>query len=286
MIPPDTHDLLSNPIRLIARISEALHARATQASLFNAAAGDLAATSAVLLLLGRCGPGEPRPDDVCLILNKRSTRVRQPGDLCCPGGSVSPRFDGRAARVLGLPGGPLASWPYWRPWRRQRPLEARWLALYCATALREAFEEMRLNPFRVRLLGPLPHQRVALFSRLIYPLAAWVPHQHRFKPNWEVERIVRIPLRSLLTPANYIRYRLTLLGSAGPGGSEAVREESGFRWRAAHGAEFLWGATFRIAMDFLKIVFGFRPPDRDDLPRVDGHLEESYLSGERDRPEK
>jgi 8-oxo-dGTP pyrophosphatase MutT (NUDIX family) len=283
MMPPDTLDLLSNPTGLIARISAALHGLAAQASLFDAAAGDLPATSAVLLLLGRCGPGESMPDDVCLILNKRSARVRQPGDLCCPGGSVSPRFDFRAARVLALPGSPLARWPYWRSWRRQRPLETRWLALYYATALREAFEEMRLNPFRVRLLGPLPRQRLALFRRLIYPLAAWVPHQHRFKPNWEVERIVRIPLRSLLSPVNYIRYRLTLPGSGGSVGPETVREEPGFRWHAAHGEELLWGATFRITMDFLKLAFGFRPPERDELPRVIGQLGESYLSRERDR---
>ncbi|MGE5256171.1 MAG: NUDIX hydrolase [Hyphomicrobiales bacterium] len=286
MIPPDTLNMLSNPTALIARISEALHARASQASLFAAAAADLSATSAVILLFGRCGPGEPRPDDVCLILNKRSARVRQPGDLCCPGGSVSPRFDYWAARVLALPGSPLARWPYWRSWRRQRPLEARWLGLYCATALREAFEEMRLNPFRVRLLGPLPHQRVVLFRRLIYPLAAWVPHQHRFKPNWEVERIVRIPLRSLLSPDNYIRYRLTMPESVGSSGTEVVRDVPGFRWCAAHGMELLWGATFRITMDFLRLVFGFRPPEPDDLPRVIGQLGESYLSGERDRPAK
>jgi 8-oxo-dGTP pyrophosphatase MutT (NUDIX family) len=274
MIPSDTLNLLSNPTGLIARISQALHARASEAPLYDAAAGDLAATSAVMLLLGRCGPEDPMPGEACLILNKRSAQVRQAGDLCCPGGSVSPRFDFWAARVLGLPGGPLSRWPYWRSWRRRKPLEARWLALYCATALREAFEEMRLNPFRVRFLGPLPHQRLVLFRRLIYPLAAWVPHQHRFKPNWEVERIVNLPLHSLLTPANYIRYELTGVGSA--------REVPGFRWHTAHGMELLWGATFRITMDFLKVTFGFRPPERDDLPRVSGHLGESYLSGERD----
>jgi 8-oxo-dGTP pyrophosphatase MutT (NUDIX family) len=277
MISPDTLNLLSNPIGLTARISEALYAEASKVSLFGAAASDLPATSAVLLLLGGWGP-----NDVCLILNKRSARVRQPGDLCCPGGSVSPRFDFWAARVLGLPGGPLARWPYWRPWRRHRPLEARWLALYCATALREAYEEMRLNPFRVRFLGPLPQQRLVLFSRLIYPLAAWIPHQPRFKPNWEVERIVYIPLRSLMNPESYIRYRLTMAGSVDSAGPERVREVPGFQWRAAHGPELLWGATFRITMDFLKLVFGFKPPEGDDLPCITGHLGESYLTGERD----
>jgi hypothetical protein len=281
MISPDTLDLLSEPTGLTARISEALHGYASGASFFEAAAGDLAATSAVLLLIGPCGRQAARPEEVCLILNKRSARVRQAGDLCCPGGSVFPRFDFWAARLLGLPGGPLARWPYWGSWRRHRPLEARWLALYCATALREGFEEMRLNPFRVQFLGPLPQQRLTLFSRLIYPLAAWVPRQHRFKPNWEVERIVHIPLRCLLTPENYICYRLTMAGSAGSAGAGPVREMPGFRWRAAHGAELLWGATFRITMDFLQLAFGFRPPEHDNLPRVVGRLGESYLTGER-----
>jgi len=50
---------------------------------------------------GSCG--RP-PGDICLILNKRSARVRQAGDLCCPGGRVNPRFDFYAARLLGCLG--------------------------------------------------------------------------------------------------------------------------------------------------------------------------------------
>jgi 8-oxo-dGTP pyrophosphatase MutT (NUDIX family) len=282
MVSTDTLNHLSNPTGLIPRVVEALHAHAPAAPLFGDMAGDLAASSAVLLLIGRCVPGEGNPGEACLVLNKRSSAVRQPRDLCCPGGSVYPRVDFPAARVLSLPGGPLRRWPFWRDWRRQRPIEARWLALYLATALREAFEEMRLNPLRVRFLGPLPHQRLALFRRVIYPLAAWAAPPERFKPNWEVERIVRIPLRSLLSPENYVRYELTLAVPAGSPGPEPVRVLPGFRWQAPHGTELLWGATYRIAMTFLKIAFGFAPPETEHLPRVAGRLTESYLAGERE----
>lgn len=281
-VAADTLESLSDFKRLIPAITAALYAHASATPLYDAAAGDLAATSAVLLLLGRCKPAGGRSCEACLVLNKRSAAVRQAGDLCCPGGGVAPRFDFGAARILGLPLGPLGRWPFWRLWRRKKPLESRWLALYYATALREAFEEMRLNPLRVRFLGPLPQQRLVLFRRLIYPLAAWVPQQHRFKPNWEVERILRIPLRSLLGPENYVRYQLTMAVPSGFPGPEPVRVVPGFRWHAPHGTELLWGATYRIAMTFLKIAFGFAPPEIEHLPWVTGHLTKTYLAGERE----
>jgi 8-oxo-dGTP pyrophosphatase MutT (NUDIX family) len=276
----DTPAPLSDCKQLISAITAALHAHASATPLYEAAAGDLAATSAVLVLLGRGRPSEGGPGEICLVLNKRSAAVRQPGDLCYPGGSVSPPFDFRAARILGLPVGSLGRWPFWRWWRRHKPRDARWLALYYATALREAFEEMRLNPLRVRFIGPLPPQRLVLFRRLIYPLAAWVPHQHRFTPNREVERILRIPLRGLLDPQNYVCYRLTMAPPAGGAEPGAVREVPGFRWRGPHGPELLWGATYRITISFLKIAFGFAPPGIERLPRISGSLTESYLSGE------
>ena len=277
----DARRPLSDFKRLIPAITAALYDHASTAPLYDAAAGDLAATSAVLLLLGRCRPEQGGASEACLVLNKRSAAVRQSGDLCCPGGGVAPRFDFGVARILGLPIGPLGRWPFWRRWRRKKPSEGRWLALYYATALREAFEEMRLNPLRVRFLGPLPPQRLVLFRRLIYPLAAWVPHQQRFKPNREVERILRVPLRSLLSPENYVRYQLTMAAPAGSPGPAPVRDVPGFRWRAAHGTELLWGATYRITMTFLKIAFGFAPPEIAHLPRVTGCLTEGYLAGER-----
>ncbi len=279
MLAPDLEMLIADPGGLTSRIIQTLDAHASGAALYDETAADLAATSAVLLLLGRGGEGVERPDDICLILNERSARVRQAGDLCYPGGSVSPRFDFNAARLLGLPFGPLGRWPRWKYWRRERLPESRWLALYLATALREAFEEMRLNPLRVRFLGPLPHHRLVLFRRLIYPLVVWVPGRQRFRPNWEVARIVRIPLRQLLDPQHYICYRLTM--ALPPPATDPVRDVPAFRFRSPAGHDILWGATFRITMAFLQRVFGFAPPELKGLPREDGHLGKSYLTGER-----
>jgi 8-oxo-dGTP pyrophosphatase MutT (NUDIX family) len=279
MLVSDLETLISDSAGLTSRIIQALDAHASARVLFDVAAADLAATSAVLMLLGRSGEDVEKPDDICLILNKRSTRVRQAGDLCYPGGSVSARFDFNAARLLALPLGPLGRWSRWKTWRRERPRESRWLALYFATALREAFEEMRLNPLRVQFLGPLPHHRLVLFRRLIYPLAVWVPRQQRFKPNWEVARLVRIPLRQLFDPQHYIRYRLTMAIS--PQATEQVRDVTAFRFRSAAGQDILWGATFRITMAFLKLVFGFTPPEMESLSQEEGRLDDSYLTGDR-----
>jgi 8-oxo-dGTP pyrophosphatase MutT (NUDIX family) len=280
MFASDLEALIADPAGLRSRIIQMLEAHASGTALYDEAAADLAATSAVLLVLGRGGEDVERPDDICLILNLRSARVRQAGDLCYPGGSVSPRFDFNAARLLGLPFGPLGRWPRWKNWRRERLSESRWLALYLATALREAFEEMRLNPLRVRFLGPLPHHRLVLFRRLIYPLVVWVTDPQRFRPNWEVARIVRIPLRQLLDPQHYICYRLTMAQS--PPATDPVREVPAFRFRSPAGQDILWGATFRITMAFLQQVFGFTPPDLKSLPREDGHLGKSYLTGKRE----
>lgn len=274
-------DWVSDPARLIPAIIQALDGHAAGTVLFDSMAADLTATSAVLLLLSCGAEAGRKAADVCLILNKRSARVRQAGDLCYPGGSVAPRFDFTAARLLGLPVGPLGRWPWWRTWRRERPLESRWLALYFATALREAFEEMRLNPLRVCFLGPLPHHRLVLFRRLIYPLAAWTPHRPRFKPNWEVERIVGIPLRHLLEPERYIRYRLTMPVASQAVASEQVREVPAFRIPSSSSPDILWGATYRITMAFLQMVFGFSPPTMENLPLVYGHLGRSYFTAER-----
>ncbi len=268
---------LQDPSRLTAHIVQALNAAGLEQPFFDPAPADPAAASAVLLLLSACRHGSDRGVETCLVLNKRSRRVRQPGDLCCPGGSVSPRFDGCAARLLQWPFLPLGRWPFWGRWRRERPREAHWLALCLATALREGFEEMRLNPLRVSFLGPLPPQRLELFRRLIYPLAAWAPGPQRYRPNWEVQRVVTIPLRHLLDPGHYVRCEMQVE----PPRPEPLpsRIHPAFRLGPGGGAEILWGATYRIVVSFLQAVFGFTPPAPERLPLVNAHLGEDYLTG-------
>lgn len=237
--------------------------------------------SAVLFLLGHQASSDGRAEN-CLILNKRSQQVRQPGDLCCPGGGIIPWLDVPLARLLRIRGLPLSRWADWSLWRRQRSNEALTLALLLATGLRESFEEMRLNPLRVRFLGVLPAQSLVMFEREIYPFVCWISRQKRFYPNWEVEKIVTIPLSHLLEPANYALYRLEInLPENQRQGRrrKEIREFPCFLHNQDGRTERLWGATYRITINFLNWVYGFEPPDIDDLKIIEGRLEPNYASG-------
>jgi 8-oxo-dGTP pyrophosphatase MutT (NUDIX family) len=232
--------------------------------------------SAVLFLLTQRrvdGAGEP---ESCLLLNKRSQSVLQPGDLCCPGGGVA-NSDKVLSRLMHLPFSPLYRWALWSRWRLEYPEMTHRLALLFTTGLREAWEEMRLNPLKVSFMGPLPVQQLILFKRQIFPLAAWVSSDQHLKPNWEVERLVYVPLRQLLDPDNFGRYRLTF--KAGRREQRRQNDFPCFIHRGMRGTEILWGATFRIAVDFLKLVFDFNLPDMDTLPVVRGKRGKTYLNG-------
>ncbi len=232
--------------------------------------------SAVLFLLTPLTTGKSGEPETCLLLNKRSQRVLQPGDLCCPGGGVA-ASDKALSPIMRLPFSPLYRWSHWHRWRTAHPETARYLALLLTTGLREAWEEMRLNPLKVSFIGPLPVQQLILFKRRIFPLAAWVPSYPHLKPNWEVERLVHVPLRSLLDPGNFGRYRLTFKSE----GQENYRQSDFpcFIHQGRLGTEILWGATFRITVSFLRLVFGFSPPDINDLPVVKGKRGKTYLNG-------
>jgi hypothetical protein len=269
------HTLLQRPSLLTKQIGDRLHLHNSRQAIFSMEDADLATASAVLFLLGRQPGKTNHPEEICLILNKRSANVRQAGDLCCPGGRVSPRLDTGLAKLLNLPLLPLARWPYWPGWRQRRSHDARWLRLLLATGLRESVEEMRLNPFGLKFLGPLPPQPLVMFQRVIYPMVVWVTGQKRFYPNWEVEKIVCIPLREFFNSSQYARYRLRI---ETPSTAEKINTFPCFRYQKDGEAEILWGATFRITMVFLNYVFGFSPPDFDSLPEIRGHLTRAYLN--------
>jgi hypothetical protein len=235
--------------------------------------------SVVVFLLGLQKTAPDRPPEPCLILNKRSRKVRQPGDICCPGGGVSPRFDRRAAQLLRLPLSPLRRWSYYPYWQKRSPERIARLRLLMATALREGFEEMRLNPLAVSFQGMLPAERLVMFRRTIVPMVTWVGGQRRFVPNWEVEKIVRIPMRDLLAPRGYIRLRLKTDFPEPHARADAWQDFPAFRHRSSEGTEILWGATYRITMDFLERVFGFRPPEATRSGVVEKRLRPSYLTG-------
>ena len=196
----DHVNLLKDAGLLKAHIKNVLQRRFAEESLFPKGVTESTVASAVLFPLSQKCPNSSLPIDPCLVLNKRSQLVKQPGDLCFPGGAIAHGFDLKLGRLLRLPFLPLYRWPYWNQWREKRPRQARRLSLLFATSIRESFEEMGLNPFGVEFLGPLPPQRLVMFRREIFPFVSWIRGQRRFFINREVEKIVHIPLRNLLKP--------------------------------------------------------------------------------------
>lgn len=276
---PLADDLLDDPIALQERVLQVIEKELRYEAVTAVDSSDPVTASSVMLLLGQMAVDAEFEPEICLILNKRSAAVKQSGDLCCPGGTVETRVDSCLAKLLLIPGSPLRRWPLWPEFRSKRPRQARVLSLLFATALRESWEEMRLNPLGVRFLGPLPSQRLLLFKRIIYPMVGWVRKQRHFTPSWEVEKILAIPLRSLLNPAHYANYRVYVPPNVERKLNRRVQDMPCFLHRQKNHTEILWGATYRIVVHFIELLFGFKPPDISTLPMVPGVMDENYING-------
>jgi hypothetical protein len=272
------HPLLQNPASFREHIQQVTGDFLIQKPVYPEHIDDIKNASAVMFLLGLMPGDNGRAPEPCLILNKRSQTVTQPGDLCCPGGGVSPGMDTFLSKTMTLPGLPMWRWPFWSAIRSQRSKEAKILRVLFFTSLREGFEEMRLNPFGVHFLGPLPIQRLVMFGRIIYPMVGWVSKQQHFRLNWEVEKIVSIPLRKMLDPGNYVQYQLEMKDPNADNGSRQVYDAPSFLYKNSLETEVLWGATCRITLNFLELMFGFEVPADGSLPVLKGSLDETYMS--------
>jgi len=139
-------------------------------------------------------------DGLRLVLTKRSSRLRHhPGQIALPGGK---RDTGDADLA--------------------------------ATALREAQEEVGLDPAEAAILGQLaPHETVTGFA--VTPFVAQLAGPFVARPEaGEVDEVFEVPFRHLADPARYRIERRRWRG----------------RWRHYYilpwGPYYIWGATARI----------------------------------------
>jgi hypothetical protein len=193
-------------------------------------------------------------------LIKRSRRVSQAGDIACPGGILHYRYDSLLMRFITSGLIPLFHNQAGLYSRKRDPRTFRAIALFLANGVRESWEELRLNPFRIIFLGPLPSYSQTLFRRIIFPLVCYLKMPHRLYPNYEVESLVDIPVDAFFRENNY--------------GTLHLERETGLSLRKEgrlplpcliysdrEGREnILWGATFFIIINFLEIAFGFQLP--------------------------
>ena len=149
-----------------------------------------------------------RADGPALLLTQRTEHLRDhAGQVCFPGGRMEPDDESAAA-----------------------------------AALREAEEEIGLNPARVSIIGKLPpYQTVTGFR--IHPVVGWISPPFELRPDpFEVAEAFEVPLHFVLEPANHRRqsYR------RGP-------VTRGY-YVLPYQGRFIWGATAGILVNLARVL--------------------------------
>jgi 8-oxo-dGTP pyrophosphatase MutT (NUDIX family) len=120
------------------------------------------------------------------------------------------------------------------------------------TALREAAEEVGLDPAGVRVVALLPELYLAPTGFVVTPVLAWwhTPHEVGVVDPGEVARVERVPVAELTDPANRCR----------------VRHPSGYTGPAfAVRGMVVWGFTGAVLDRLLELAGWDRPWDLDDV---------------------
>jgi len=159
--------------------------------------------AAVLVPLG-WQEGDPR-----IILTKRSMSVEtHKGEISFPGGHTEPSDNG--------PEG---------------------------TALREAEEEIGLEPEHVEILGRLD-DHITIFRFHIIPVVGAIPSPYPFRINGESDAIVTVRLADALLDDSWMSEKTTLRGMDVE--FSCIPADDGF----------VWGATARMLRHFVELLIG------------------------------
>ncbi|AXR79246.1 NUDIX hydrolase [Natrarchaeobaculum sulfurireducens] len=125
-----------------------------------------------------------------------------------------------------------------------------------ATALREASEEIGLEPDEAEVVGQLDDIRTVT-EYAVTPFVAHVPDREYERDDSEVAEIVTLPLSGLLDPDNFEYER---------------RDHPYYGDIVVHyfhvDGYTVWGATGRILVQLLELTTDFEPPEKVDGSRM------------------
>jgi len=171
------------------------------------------AHAAVLLALVQRGP---TAHDLTVLLTQRTTHLStHSGQIAFPGG----KMDATDANAT-------------------------------AAALREAHEEVGLEPQFVQVLGSLPIY-ITGTSFLVTPVVALVQPDFVLRPNpFEVADTFEVPLAFLMNPANHRRHTVEWGGVQREWFSMPYREP----YPASGPERFIWGATAGMLRNFYRFL--------------------------------
>lgn len=168
-----------------------------------AAASALQPTPAAVLLLVVNHPREPT-----VVFTQRTAHlVDHAGQISFPGGRVAPGDEGPAH-----------------------------------TALREAREEVGIDPAGIEILGEMPDYHTSTGFR-VRPVVGWAEQPPDYLPDpYEVAEVFEVPLAFLLETANH-RYE-----------SAFYKGRLRHYWAMPWHGRFIWGATAGMLVTFQRIV--------------------------------
>jgi 8-oxo-dGTP pyrophosphatase MutT (NUDIX family) len=216
-------------------------------------------------------------------LIKRSAVVPQPGDLSCPGGTMHPMVDRIISSLTAHPMLPFMKGTA-RKYTKEKGRDVlRATSLFLTTALRESWEEVRLSPLNVGFLGALPSSDLLEFRMSIFPVVGLVKRPWSCRPNWEVDKILEIPLRAFCRSESYGTMKLETLIPLRTS-VERIRTLSCFLVEDGQGkSEVLWGKTLDILLQFFRIVFDYEPATFETGKVIKKSLSENYITGKTTR---
>ncbi|HBI47910.1 MAG TPA: hypothetical protein DDX93_04240 [Smithella sp.] len=230
-----------------------------------------------VVLLLKYKSNQDKPEYVFQLI-KRSEKVSQAGDIGCPGGMLHPRLDNILSYFLKL--GIIPSMQGENAnYNQSKDKETNFLIrLFLATALREAWEEVGLNPFNVVFLGALPSYSLSLFARTIFPVVCVTPKHFEYKLSSEVEKVLEIPLSFFFNSANYA---ILDIKTSQRNDLDSMLYECLVIPDGQGGEDILWGATFKIITTFLSIISDDCLPIPSAPRTIKKFLSTNYISKNR-----